>query len=90
MLEAGRRFGLPLDRVDVGGGLPVDYDGGPVPTAEEFADALTSLVAGARAELEVEPGRFLVARAGALVAKVLAVKPWPGGRAVVSTRACIT
>ena len=90
VLEAGRRFGLPLDRVDVGGGLPVDYDGGPVPTAEEFADALTPLVAGARAELEVEPGRFLVGRAGALVAKVLAVKPWPGGRAVVSTRACIT
>jgi diaminopimelate decarboxylase len=83
VLEAGRRFGLPLRRVDVGGGLPVDYDGGPVPSAEEFAAALTPLVAGARAELEVEPGRALVARAGELVAKVLAVKPWPGARAVV-------
>jgi diaminopimelate decarboxylase len=83
VLQAGRRFGLPLDRVDVGGGLPVDYDGGPVPSAEEFAAALTPLVAGAGAELEVEPGRALVARAGVLVAKVLAVKPWPGGRAVV-------
>jgi len=83
VLEAGRRFGLPLDRVDVGGGLPVDYDGGTVPSAEEFAAVLAPLVAGARAELEVEPGRFLVARAGALVAKVLAVKPSPGGRAVV-------
>jgi len=83
VLEAGRRFGLPLHRVDVGGGLPVDYDGGPVPPPEEFAAALMPLVAGARAELEVEPGRLLVARAGALVAKVLAVKPRPDGQAMV-------
>jgi diaminopimelate decarboxylase len=83
VLKAGQRFGLPLHRVDIGGGLPVDYDGGPVPPAEEFAAALTPLVAGARAELEVEPGRALVARAGVLVATVLAVKPWPSGRAVV-------
>jgi diaminopimelate decarboxylase len=83
VLKAGRRFGLPLHRVDVGGGLPVDYDVGPVPSAEEFAAALTPLVADAHAELEVEPGRALVARAGVLVATVLAVKPWPGGRAVV-------
>jgi diaminopimelate decarboxylase len=82
-LEAGRRLGLPLDRVDVGGGLPVDYDGGPVASPEAFAAALVPLLAGAHAELEVEPGRALVARAGALVAKVLAVKPRPGGRAVV-------
>ena len=83
VLEAGRRFGLSLDGVDVGGGLPVAYDGGPVPSAEEFAAALAPLVASAHVELEVEPGRALVARAGALVAKVLAVKPRPGGRAVV-------
>jgi diaminopimelate decarboxylase len=83
VLEAGRRLGLPLDRVDVGGGLPVDYGGGPVPSPKEFAAALAPLVASAHAELEVEPGRALVAGAGALVAKVLAVKPRPGGRAVV-------
>jgi diaminopimelate decarboxylase len=50
---------------------------------EAFAAALAPLLAGAHAEVEVEPGRALVARAGALVAKVLAVKPRPGGRAVV-------
>ena len=70
VLEAGRRFGLPLHRVDVGGGLPVDYDGGPVSPPEEFAAALTSLVAGAGGELKVEPGR-------SLVAKILAVTSLP-------------
>ncbi|HEY3035719.1 MAG TPA: hypothetical protein VGJ54_13820, partial [Streptosporangiaceae bacterium] len=83
VLEAGRRLGRPLDRVDVGGGLPVDYDGGPVPPAEEFAAALTRLWAGSGTRLQVEPGRALVARAGALVASVLAIKPRPAGRAVV-------
>jgi diaminopimelate decarboxylase len=90
VLEAGRRFGLPLGRVEVGGGLPVDYDAGPVPSAEAFAAALTPLVAGARAELEVEPGRALVARAGVLVATVLAVKPGPVAGRWWSTRACST
>jgi diaminopimelate decarboxylase len=83
VLEEGRRLGLSLDRVDVGGGLPVSYDGGPVPSPKEFAAALVPLLARAHVELEVEPGRALVAKAGALVARVLAVKPRPGDRAVV-------
>jgi diaminopimelate decarboxylase len=83
VLAVGRALGLSLDRIDVGGGLPVGYDGGAVPSPEAFAGALAPLLAGAHAELEVEPGRALVARAGALVARVLAVKPRPGGRTVV-------
>ena len=62
--------GSPSTGVDVGGGLPVDYDGGPVSPPEEFAAALTSLVAGAGGELKVEPGR-------SLVAKILAVTSLP-------------
>jgi diaminopimelate decarboxylase len=83
VLEEGRRAGLTLDRIDIGGGLPVAYDGGPLPSPEAFAAAVTPLVASARARLVVEPGRALVARAGTLVAKVLVVKPRPAGRAVV-------
>jgi diaminopimelate decarboxylase len=83
VLGAGRRAGLALDRLDVGGGLPVAYDGGPVPTPEAFAAALARLLAGSGVRLQVEPGRALVAGAGALVASVLATKPRPGGRAVV-------
>jgi diaminopimelate decarboxylase len=83
VLQAGRRAGLALDRLDVGGGLPIAYDGGPVPSPEAFAAALARLLAGSGTRLQVEPGRALVARAGALVASVLAVKPRPAGRAVV-------
>jgi diaminopimelate decarboxylase len=83
VLHAGRRAGLALDRLDVGGGLPVAYDGGPAPSPEAFAAALAPLLAGSGARLQIEPGRALVARAGALVAGVLATKPRPAGRAVV-------
>lgn len=44
---------------------------------------LRSTVEATYRRLLVEPGRVLVARAGALAAKVLAVKPRPAGRTVV-------
>jgi len=83
VLQAGRQAGLALDRIDVGGGLPVAYDGGPVPSPEAFAAALAPLLAGSGAQLQIEPGRAVVARAGALVASVLAAKPRPAGQTVV-------
>jgi diaminopimelate decarboxylase len=83
VLQAGRRFGLALDQIDVGGGLPVAYDGGSAPSPEAFAAAVAPLLAGSGTRLQIEPGRAVVAWAGALVARVLAAKPRPAGRAVV-------
>jgi diaminopimelate decarboxylase len=83
VLQAGRDAGLALDWLDVGGGLPVDYGGGPAPAPEPFAEALAPLVAGAGVRLGIEPGRALVARAGALVARVLYRKHRRAGRMLV-------
>jgi diaminopimelate decarboxylase len=71
VLEAGRAAGLALDWLDVGGGLPVDYGGGRAAGPEEFAAALGPVVAGHDVVVGVEPGRALVAAAGALVSAVL-------------------
>jgi diaminopimelate decarboxylase len=80
VLEAGRADGLALDWLDVGGGLPVDYDGGAAAGPEVFAAALGPVVAGREVRLGMEPGRALVAPAGALVAAVLYRKHRTGGR----------
>jgi diaminopimelate decarboxylase len=83
VLEAGRAAGLALDWLDVGGGLPVDYAGGSSPGPEPFADALRPVVAGTGVRLGIEPGRALVARAGALVTRVLYRKHRSAGRMLV-------
>jgi diaminopimelate decarboxylase len=77
-----------FDTFDVGGGFPVG-DPGTVPTparfAAEVAPVLDAIPADRRpARLAVEPGRFLVAEAGWIVASVLHVRErGDSGRVVV-------
>jgi diaminopimelate decarboxylase len=70
--------GIRIRSVDAGGGLGIDY-AAQLGTEEfdaakevaEYASALTEGLRGLRVRLLLEPGRFLVAQAGALVARVL-------------------
>jgi diaminopimelate decarboxylase len=76
-----------FDTLDVGGGFPVFPTGTPAPGPARFADELPDLLAGVPddrrpSRLAVEPGRYLVARAGWLVARVLHARD-RGGRQVV-------
>jgi diaminopimelate decarboxylase len=69
--------GIAISVVDAGGGLGIDYhDGGFDAAAKlnEYAAALDQALEGFAGRLLLEPGRFLVAQAGALVARVLHVK----------------
>jgi diaminopimelate decarboxylase len=68
-----------FDTLDVGGGFPVPPFGEAGPRPERFARELAALrdaIPGDRrpARLAIEPGRFLVARAGWLVGRVLHVR----------------
>jgi len=85
-----REAGVPLKRLDLGGGLGIDYRhslpgpdaagraGSAVDDAEArvsaYAEAVRGLVKGLDAELVFEPGRLLVGNAGMLVTRVLYVK----------------
>jgi diaminopimelate decarboxylase len=70
--------GIRISSVDAGGGLGIDY-AAPLGAEKfdaaqevaEYAAALTEGLRGLRVRLLLEPGRFLVAQAGALVARVL-------------------
>ncbi len=71
------RAGIELKSVDAGGGLGIDYhaDGfDPAAHVRAYAAAVTQALEGFEGKLLLEPGRFLVAQAGALVARVLQVK----------------
>lgn len=78
-----RASGIPLRRLDLGGGFGVRYrNEEPVPAAA-FAALVKRLTEGLDAELVFEPGRALVAEAGALVAGVIYRKESAGRRFLV-------
>jgi diaminopimelate decarboxylase len=75
--------GFALETIDIGGGLGVDYDGSGVPRAQELAARVLPELAGLPLTVLLEPGRSLVARAGALLTRVLDVKSSHGRTFVV-------
>jgi diaminopimelate decarboxylase len=77
-----------LDTLDLGGGFPVGPIGEPSPGPERFARELPALLETIPADrrptrLAIEPGRFLVARAGWLVSRVLHVRDRGGPQIVI-------
>ena len=75
-----RADGADIRYLDAGGGLGIDYGGeagGGLHAADQvrrYAEALGVSLGAEAAHLLFEPGRFLVAQAGALVSQVLFVK----------------
>ncbi|MPY87777.1 MAG: diaminopimelate decarboxylase [Luteitalea sp.] len=75
--------GVPLDHLDLGGGLGISYDGTPGPDPQAYAAILGAAARDTGLSLIVEPGRTIVGPAGALVARVVDVKPHQAGHFVV-------
>ena len=59
--------GLPIEHLDLGGGLGISYDGTVAPTAQEYAEAVLPIVRGSGLSIILEPGRSIVGPAGALL-----------------------
>jgi diaminopimelate decarboxylase len=77
LLRQLRREGIELQAVDAGGGLGIDYHAANFDAAAQvrkYAAALQSALGGFEGRLLIEPGRFIVAQAGALLTRVLQVK----------------
>ncbi len=77
-------LGIRLSFVDLGGGLGIPFrDGESVMGPEDLAKALKPIwdeevaLLGYEPELWIEPGRFLVAQSGVMVARVNSVKTTP-------------
>jgi diaminopimelate decarboxylase len=74
-----RADGLPISSVDVGGGLGIEYHAdhsfNPEEKIHQYATAmLKALRSIENLQLLLEPGRFIVAQAGALLTRVLYIK----------------
>lgn len=78
-----RARGIPIRRLDLGGGLGVRYgEEGPA-DVRAFAALVRRATAGLGLDLVLEPGRLLVAEAGVLVASVIYLKEAGGRRFLV-------
>jgi len=75
-----RDDGVPLEHVDLGGGLGIAYEGRPMITPREYAAAVLPELQRANIPVVLEPGRAVVGHSGALIARVVDVKRYPDGR----------
>ncbi|MDZ4735543.1 MAG: diaminopimelate decarboxylase [Rhodospirillaceae bacterium] len=66
--------GIPIQSVDLGGGLGINYGKDPAPSLTDYADAVRDTVAPLGLPIVFEPGRRLVGEAGILVTRVIYVK----------------
>lgn len=83
LAERLRAGGLPIRSLDLGGGLGVAYKPGDQALSIcEFIRAMCHRVAGHGLEILIEPGRSIVAEAGALLTRVL-YRKINGGRQFV-------
>jgi len=77
LVEELRSDGMDIRYIDAGGGLGIEYgvaDFDAETSARTYAQAVMAASRGLGAHLLLEPGRFLVAQAGALLTRVLYVK----------------
>jgi len=81
LVERLRAQGLKVRRLDLGGGLGVPYFDQPEPPSPRvYAEMVERVVGDLDVQLAFEPGRLIVANAGALVSQVIQVHARPGGR----------
>lgn len=72
LVDRLRSAGFPIRYFDLGGGLGVPYKpSDPRPDASAFLASVKQLIAGKDLSLLFEPGRSIVAEAGALLSRVL-------------------
>ena len=74
IVQEGRRRGVPIEWLNLGGGLGIIYKDEQPQRPDQFARAVLPQLRALRVRLVLEPGRFIVGNAGVLVTEVLYVK----------------
>lgn len=89
--EKAETLGFDIRYIDLGGGYPVTYnENDPKKELSVFASAITKILKDSGGTIIFEPGRFMVANAGALVTEVLYRKENSQGKKFVIVDAGIS
>ena len=75
LLEKLSSLGISIQHLDLGGGLGVNYSDETPPAIDEYIHQIIHHVADFSGALYFEPGRSIVANAGALLTEVIYLKP---------------
>jgi diaminopimelate decarboxylase len=78
-----RAAGLPVERVDCGGGLGIPYRDEPAPSPAALAGAIQATLGNSGVQLMLEPGRWIAGPAGVLLSSVILQKQGAERRFVV-------
>ena len=90
LIEDLRTDGINVQFLDAGGGFGIEYgraDFNPAERVAEYARAIRSALDGLGVHLLLEPGRFLIAQAGALLSRVLYTKQNGSKRFIITDAA---
>ncbi|MEE4352087.1 MAG: diaminopimelate decarboxylase [Desulfatiglans sp.] len=71
MIEQLVNSGIPINYLDIGGGLGITYDDEAPPHPTEYAKALQDKIGMTDMTLILEPGRVIVGNAGILITRVV-------------------
>jgi len=75
--------GIPLQHLDIGGGLGIRYRDENPPAVRDYLERLFAVLGGRRLTLMFEPGRALVGNAGVLLTRVEYLKHGPAKNFVI-------
>ena len=90
LIEDLRADGIKIEFLDAGGGFGIEYgraDFNPADRVAEYARAIRGALSGFDIHLLLEPGRFLIAQAGALLSRVLYTKQNGSKRFIITDAA---
>ena len=82
-----REQGIDIRHLDLGGGVGVPYRGEAAPDLQAYAAIIRRTVGDLGCGLTLEPGRYLIAEAGALISRVIVVKSGISRRSVIQDAA---
>lgn len=83
VVESIRAEGYTVERIDIGGGFPIQYEGEDLLDLSAYAQWLNDIVVPLGTEIILEPGRYLVGNSGVLLSRVEYIKETDGPDFVV-------